>query len=396
MRYYQIIISVPQGMSGAGNILIPNKGGRPGFTPVEPAGGIWSYCSLNNGANINTVAGANAAAQQVDIDIPTAALHTPKGNAYVRIWGVSLAEIAQASNLNHLNIDVYGGMSAGLPLANPAQAGVLAQGQILRASGDWVGTSQYLGIYIAALGSSTSSAQTTGNPPNASTTPVPATNVTPCNLTFQWKPGQPLMPVLAQALSTAFPQYNIQGAVSPNLVWTGSASTGFFANLEQFAHFIQQKTLSLLQGWAPNNLAYNGVWICLKGRTITITDGSTQTPPKKINFQDLVGQPSWNGPASVQVCTVMRGDIDPGDYVTLPETIFSTGQASSSQSAGIYNGLKLSSVFQGSFLVKGVRHVGNSRGTAMQDWITVLDLIAGGTPATATVNSYPTYYKGST
>lgn len=395
MRYFQVVISVPQGMSGAGNILVPNQGGRPGFTPVEPAGGLWSYCSLNTGSNINTIGGTNRAAPQFDCDMPVAALHTPKANTSISIWGISLAEISQASNLNYLNIDVYGGMAKGLPLANPAQAGLLAQGQIIQAHGAWVGTAQKLDIFIAALGSSTSSAQTTGNPPNASTTPVPATNVTPCNLTFQWKPGQSLMPVLAQALSTAFPNYNIVGAVSPNLVWSGSASTGFFASLEQFAQFIQQKTLSLIQGWAPNKAQYNGVWLMLKGNTITVTDGTTQLKPKAINFQDLVGQPNWNGPASVQVLTVLRGDIDPGDYVTLPETIFTTNQSSASQSAGMYDGLKLSSVFQGSFLVKGVRHAGNSRGTGLTDWVTVLDLIAGGTPATSTVGSYPIIFKAA-
>src|ERR1700733_6962067 len=69
-------------------------------------------------------------ALNVEMDINQAPANEPQGAAYVRVWGIPLATIAQSSNFNGKSIAVYGGMSSGLPLANPAQQGLLVQGLI--------------------------------------------------------------------------------------------------------------------------------------------------------------------------------------------------------------------------------------------------------------------------
>jgi hypothetical protein len=396
MRYFNVTIT-----NADGKVFVPNVSGAPGFTLTDPGAGVVTYSSLNAGANVFTIGGSNPAAQEFHCDIPTAHAHLPQAGAYFRIMGVSLAEIRQAANLGRMFVRVDGGMAAGLPLANPNQSGPLAVGQIIRSYGSWVGTAQALNCYLIPYGSSPSSGQSTGHPNTATTPPVPATVETPANLIFRWYPGQPLMVPLVSALQTAFPQYQVVGAVSPNLVWTGAPEVGFFATLKQLALYIQAKTLSMLQGFAPPLYAdpltpsYAGVTITLANNTITVADGTVQTPPREIVFTDLIGQPSWDGIATVQTCVVMRGDLDVGDYVKMPDTVFTiAGNNSIATGTSTYDTLKLSSVFRGNFKINGLRHVGNSRGAAGQDWATVLDLVQSPNP-TSTVNQYPVLYKPS-
>ncbi len=83
-------------------------------------------------------------ALNIEWDIPVAPFATPMGAAWVRVWGVSLAQISQSSDLNGMNIQVFGGMQKGLPLANPMQYGLLVQGQIFQAFGNWIDTNQTL------------------------------------------------------------------------------------------------------------------------------------------------------------------------------------------------------------------------------------------------------------
>src|SRR6202012_5056198 len=64
-------------------------------------------------------------ALDIEIDLPVASFAQPMGSsgAFVRIWGISLADIGQASNLNGKRISISGGIQKGLPLANPQQSG---------------------------------------------------------------------------------------------------------------------------------------------------------------------------------------------------------------------------------------------------------------------------------
>ena len=391
MRYFRILISDPK----TGEILVPNYQGRPGFTRVPANANLSTYTSLNSGKAVTDLFATNPAAQMVELDIPVGPLHTPIANGYVRIHGVGLQEIAQASNLGGLNIAIFGGMASGLPLASPSQAGPLAMGLVFRAFGNWVGTSQTLDIYISAGGDSPSSNQTTGNPPTNNTLPVPATNKDGSNLVFQWNDGQQLLPPLVQCISTAYPQYRIRGSVSQNLVWHGQAATGVFTTLENLAKYINRATLNLLGGFAPNLKTYQGVSIVLQHNEIIISDGSVQTAPKPLAFQDLIGQPTYYGVGEVQATLVMRGDLTVASFVTLPPSL-STIQAGAviptAQNADAYSEVKNASAFTGTFLITSMRHVGNSRQAHGAAWATTIQLGQIRSPL-STVTAYPVLYK---
>ncbi|MFL9915055.1 hypothetical protein PQR75_06565 [Paraburkholderia fungorum] len=176
------------------------------------------------------------------------------------------------------------------------------------------------------------------------------------------------------------PQYTIRGAVSSSLVWTGTAATAFFAKLSQFAEYLNKASINLISGYAPDG-SYPGVMMTLQDSTITIQDGTTRTEPKLLNFDDLIGQPSWTDVATIQVTCIMRGDIKPGNYVTLPNgplTITPNAQTSTvgpPAVGSINTQLKNQSAFQGTFLCTVVRHVGNSRDGQGTSWVTTLDLL---------------------
>jgi hypothetical protein len=392
-RYYKIVITDPQ----TGEILIPNYNGKPGFSRLNYSPLLATYTSLYAGGTVSSLGSVNGNALRVDLDIPVTYMHEPMANSYIRIYGISLQEIAQGANLQGMNIAVYGGFAKGLPLANPAQSGLLCSGQIYQCFGNWIGVEQTLDIYMVVGGSSPTSNQTTGLPSGPSTVPVPTTNFNPANITFQWEPGQPLMTPVIKALSTAYPKYNIQGAVHEGLVWTGTAATAFFAKLSQFAEYLNRASINLISGYAPDR-SYQGVSLTLQNNTIAILDGTTATNPKQIQIVDLIGQPTWSQPYTIQSTCHMRADIKVGDYVKLPATPGTTQPGSSSQffnttPGNVYSQAKNGSVFTGLFQVSAVRHVGSSRDGQGTAWVTTLDMQSRSEP-TATVDTLPTVYVG--
>jgi hypothetical protein len=316
-----------------------------------------------------------------------------------------LGEISQASDLNGKYFAIYAGMAQGLPLANPNQSGCLFAGQIWQCYGNWIGTDQTLNFYVGVI-SSLSSGQVTAIPSSPGSTTAVTTVNTPANLTFQWQPGVPLLTPLVQTLQSAFPQYDIIGQVHDGLVWTGAVATGFFQTLKQLADYINQKSLSIISGYAPalyvsSTPQYPGVWMSVNNSgQIVIADGTTQTQPRQIQVIDLIGQPTWSQPYTVQCTCVMRGDIECGDYVVLPDVPGDTTANSSSQyftpmgNINSYNTLKTGSIFTGTFMVTAVRHVGDSRNPDATSWVTTLDMVLQTTPVQV-VPSLPVLAKAT-
>ncbi|QIN63117.1 hypothetical protein SBC1_31410 [Caballeronia sp. SBC1] len=377
MRFYRIVVSDP----ATGKVFIPNYNGRPGFTLAAADPALSTYTSLIPGASVFTVGGTNPAAQRVELDLPVIVGHSPgtEANPYVCVYGVGIAEVGQAANLNGMNIAIYGGMARGLPLAIPAQAGRLVSGQVRQCTGNWINNDQTLSFFLGTA-SSPSSNQTSGQPLSQATTiPVPASNADPANIVFQWVKGQPMMAAIVSALSTAFPKYTIKGAISGSLIWpSGQADTAYFATFPQFARYVNEISLKTIGGASPDLTLYPGVSITLQNNVFTVQDGTTQTVAKQIQFTDLIGQPTWNEPNKVQVTARMRSDISPGDYVTLPPGPGIIGGNAQAQTFNVQPGSTYSNaasgvIFSGNFQVSVVRHVGDSRGAGGTAWVTTLD-----------------------
>jgi hypothetical protein len=329
MRFYSIVITNPAN----GKLIKPKS--------LSGLNSSATYSSVANGVNL-------PGALNIEIDIPVSVYATPSGDgsdqsaAYVKIHGISLEEISQASDLNYMDIAIYGGMSKGLPLANPKQQGLLVQGQILQAYGNWIGTDMTLDLVIVSK---------TGSITN------------PANIAFTWKKGSPLSDAIKTAMATAFPSYKANIAIDANLTLPADEH-GIYSTIGQFAQYIKQVSFGIL----GKNPDYAGVDILLNQGTLIVSDGTTTTTPKQIAFNDLIGQPTWIEPQTLQFKCPIRADINPLDYIVMPKSNIQVATGPGSQSQ-----YRDKSSFQGTFRVNFMRHVGNFRQPDADSWVTTFN-----------------------
>lgn len=293
----------------------------------------------------------NSSALQVEFDLPVVPYDTPAGASLIKVMGVSLQDISQATNMNPVDktangkttttyktIKIFGGMQKGLPLANPAQSGLLVSGIVQQAFGNWIGTDMSLNILL----------NTGASPDN-----------TPQNLIVNWPAGTALATVIKNTLATVFPTYKVNINISSQLV-LNSDQKGFYGSLTELAQYFQQISQAIVGG------SYSGVKIIVKDSVFTVYDGTTPKTPTQIQFWDLIGQPTWLSPLTIQFICVMRADLQVGDYIKMPPTQFTTSPQS-------YSNFRDNSVQQGSFQIDMIRHIGNFRSPDAASWITLVD-----------------------
>jgi hypothetical protein len=308
-----------------------------------------SYTSFVNGSTL-------PGAWDIALDIPVIDAATSQGFSTVSIFGVSIQEIMQANDLTGKNISISGGMQAGLPLANPAQAGVLVAGVINQSFGNWEGTNMSLDLVVAP-GSAISSSNNTGGTGSLKA---------PKNLTLNWQGGQPLGPALQSCLQTGFPGYTVNVNISPNIVpRSGDNPGGIFPTLGNLSESMLAMSMSIVK-----TTGYRGVRIVPNGSTIEVFDG-TVTPkgnPIAIAYTDLIGQPTWIQSPNISTKVVMRAQgLKVGAQFTLPPTVVTnTADANS-------NIINQRATFQGGFSIVSLRHVGRYRNPSGDGWCTVIE-----------------------
>lgn len=341
MRYYSVVIQNSSGKA------------PPGFSAVAGA--------AINGANFTSFANGQTdpGALDIELDIMQALFHAPGGGSQIKILGISLQQIAQAANLNGMSVAVYGGMQAGLPLANPAQAGLLVQGRVQQAFGNWIGTEQTLNLVIV---------------PDSGTAGPQSAAALPANISHSWQKNTTLADALKNTLQTAFPKYTVAVNISDKLKQAFD-DIGYYLNLTSYAQYIFNVSRAIM-----NSSSYPGVGIAINGKNINAFDGTTQRNSKPISYQDLIGQPTWIGLQQIQLKTVMRGDLNIGDYVTLPPSIATTTSSSFSQ-------FRTNSAFQGTFQIQQIRHVGRFRQPDGAAWNTTIDVLSSMPAGSATAPS---------
>lgn len=347
MRYYSILITNPK----TGALIIPQP-----FVKLNPAA---SYTSFINGQTI-------PAALNVEFDAPISTYASPWQGSWLRISGVSLQEISQSNDLAGCNIIVFAGMKKGLPLANSEQSkNPLIVGKIFQCFGNWDGRNQALQMVLQ---------------PSTGLIEVPA------NISMNWEANTPLAGAIFTALKTAFPSYKIVVAISPNLVMS-STQPGYYPTLATFAKAV--KTMSLDQqfrGIKPlGGGEYGGVEIKITGSSIIVYDGTIDTEskssfgaPTEIAFQDLIGQPTWIGPITINFKTVMRSDIGIGDVVVMPKTLasnplFAQQSTASAGTAFVNVPARSRTIFQGKFRIVSIHHFANFRQSDAGSWATVFN-----------------------
>lgn len=332
MRYYNIILTDPT----SGKIWTLTQTGDG----LELGAGPSTFTSYVNG---KTIAGA----LNVEFNIPVYPYNTPQGNSSITIWGVGLKMISQAANLNGANITLAAGMKPGLPLATAAagQAGILVQGQVFQAYGNWQGTNQSMNL-VCNPGAAVQGMQ---------------------NIPWNWPKGTSLASAVYTTLARAFPTYKVNVNISGDLTLS-NAEPGFYQSLTTFADAVN--AISLKVGVPIYGENYTGILITLVGNTLQVTDGSVPPNTIQLNFQDLIGQPTWINPSEVSFKTVMRSDIAVGSQIQFPQGIQSP-YALTAPAAAVPNTPAASkTAFQGKFIIKEVHHFANFRSPSADSWVT--------------------------
>jgi hypothetical protein len=347
MRYYELAVSDSGG--GQNYLLDPSGlGFAKGSGPLAS-----SLYTSQTTKNSQLIGKTNPNALNIEFDMPVYPGHIPQGQALIRLWGVGLKTLGQASNLNPVNgafktFTLKGGMSKGLPLANPAQSGLLAQGIIWQAFGNWQGTNQTLDIIVQP-----------GEPPGNQGVAV----------SFTWKKGSNLQGAVSQMLAQAFPDYTPKINIGQSLT-APIDQVGCYRDINAFFQYLNAYTKNL--GTQQYGADYHGVSFSFVGNTIQVTDGKGQAAARSValNFQDLVGQPTWIDVNTVLFPTVLRGDINWGDQVTFPTGILPPYALTTPAAAYPNSPAASSSAFKGKFVVREVHHYANFREPDAASWNT--------------------------
>lgn len=315
---------------------------------------IKQYTSLKNGV-------FNPGALMVEFDLPRYGESTPAGEAHLTIWGIGPKEMQQArQNLYGKRIQIFAGMSKGLPLAGVWKKKLAIEGTIFQVFGNWQGTELRMDFIIVA------------GPVSEST----RGRMTPLQITLPWSTGQKLSVALTQCFMTI-------GGFKPNISISDRLVLNydrpmFCGSLESLAKDLKAFSLSRIK-----DSGYSGVEIAVvNGTELRVWDNdyanhpdqdskvsatSRSQSPIQIEFTDLIGQPTWISFGVVSVVCVMRADIQTGDHILMPEKSRPMIQASS------YSQFRDDSAFNGEFIVQSVRILGNSRQPTAEAWISIIE-----------------------
>lgn len=298
----------------------------------------------------------DSGALNIIFDVTTTVGDMPLNQSIVMIEGVPLQMLSNARNFaatiqsdgslkGGYNLLLKCGMKNGLPLANSSQAGPIVGGSVLQSWGNWTGTEMNISFVVV---------------------PTIYSYDTPGNITFIWKPGQSLQDALTQTFKVAYPSQKIRFAIK-NIIGGPNVDYSYHATFTSLAQHVLEITTS--QG-------YDGVRITMAPAGISVFDGTVTPQPTKLQFQDLIGQPTWIEYNTIQVICVMRGDIQVGDAIQMPEGIMAQPGMTVMQPQSHPAYANYNAVIKGKFLVVQMRHLGNYRDPNGISWATIMNCVA--------------------
>jgi hypothetical protein len=374
VRFYAVKISGAATLQNTiENIAIVNPGTPLAGIGADPIASIISpsvsgsqWSSVFNGQN-------DPGALDIDFDIE---IKQGQSNGHITIYGIEQNEISQAVYLTGQRVQLFGGFTEGLYLANnqvPHQ-GLLADGQIYPAFGTWTGTELSLTLILVP-----GSLSGIGGPTD------------PKNIVHNLAKGSPLASAMQQTLQTAFPNSQFLINISNSLVLS-EPDLGFYQGLEQYSNYIKSLSHSILG--TPTTNGYQGVQIIPTGfNKYIVTDFTNNGGVIPLQFEDLIGQPTWINQNTIQIKTVLRADINAAMagggavYISLPSPLLVNAQLQSGGGGGnnaVIGGIFSNAfsntyqhgnvlLFTGQWMVTNLRHIGHYRQPTGESWVTIIE-----------------------
>jgi hypothetical protein len=365
-------ISTSNGSSGSNAATTPagTLGGTPNTpdtsTPMTSTGGAVSttWTSVYGGVN-------DPGALDIEFQIELGnGIASDPNTAQVTIFGIPLQLISQSNNFSGRHLKMFAGYTNGLPLANdqvPHQ-GLILEGTIFPCYGNWVMNNLSITFVVTPGGSSGSG---TGGPTD------------PKNVIHNMPKGTKLSDAIHQALSTAFPSMSLDINISDKLVLPYS-DWGFHQSITQYAYYVKALSHSIL---GTPTQGYQGVSIAMNNTKTSVKDGTVKGGVISLAYEDIVGQPTWLKDNTIQVTTLLRGDIDPlasggQQQIKIPPSLVTMNESQAMMSIpggsgtpGL-NGNYLT--FQGTWDVTVVRHIGHFRDPSWNSWVTIIEAVQSG------------------
>lgn len=293
-------------------------------------------------------------ALDLEVDVFSGPYAEPTGASSITLHGPALQDLGQAYSWGLTSdqqtgatkpgwgLAFYGGMGPGLPMANPKQAGLILAGQIVQSWGNWEGTEMTLEFKVSA------SVYTLADPGP---------------FVLNWPAGRELGDALKECLQLAYPGMTVSMNIGTGYLQLHD-DTAIFSTLDQLARWVAQLTAGRFR---------KRVDIGIQGLTIYVIDPSYQPPPVRIDYTDMIGQPTWIGPGLMQVKCVMRADIAWGSRIEMPKGMQDNPGIVLAAASALPSSIRYKSAFSGPFKVTALRHVGRYRSADGASWVTIIN-----------------------
>jgi hypothetical protein len=229
----------------------------------------------------------------------------------------------------------------------------------------------------------------------------------PINMIHNMMPGMDLSSAMQQTLGTVFPTSKVVSLLKSGLTLPYQ-DAGFYQTLGQYAGYAKTLSKSIVNGaggasglgglgsalgvsalaagggGGSSGGSYDGVSIFPVKDKIFLYDGTHNSGEVTLRFIDLIGQPTWVKPGTINFMTPMRADIVPTITVTMPPNTLQSIAANAGNmygQTGEGSGIlphSLAINFQGSFTVQTVMVVGDSRHPDGKSWALSVQATLGG------------------
>jgi len=283
-------------------------------------------------------------ALQIEYDALVLPYGTPAGASTITLHGISLQDLTQSQQFAGMTLELKAGMRAGLPLANPAQAGTILKGEVFQCFGNWEGLDQTLDFVVIPGGYTTSN---------------------PGNFLLDWAAGMQLVDALKQTFSVAYPGMPISINTDGDFVQNHD-EPHICDTLDELAQIVGDLTEGIFD---------NRVSIGIQAGKIVVYDQNYSPPPIQLVFTDFVGQPTWIAVNTIQIKMVARADLQMGASVRMPQGFQNLPGFVSASQASFPSTIKYKTAFQNDFFIQELRQVGNFRSPDATQWATIANCV---------------------
>lgn len=286
----------------------------------------------------------NPAALDIQYDALIGPYGTPSGASTITVYGIPLQDLMQPQQFAGMTLELKSGMAAGLPLANPAQAGTILKGIVFQTFGNWEGVQQTLDFVVIPGGFTVNN---------------------PGNFILNWTTGTQLSAALSQTFSTAYPGMPVDMNISGDYV----------QNHDEIHACGTLDTLAQIVGDITEGVFDVRVHIGIQAGRILVFDQTFKPAPIQLSFNDFMGQPTWIAVNTMQIKTVARADLSMGCMVRMPQGLQNLPGAVTTTQNASPSSVKQQTTFQNNFIVQELRQIGSFRSSDATQWATILNCL---------------------